>query len=184
VKRCFLDYREAIGKPDGERAASLAAASTLDYFEFTRRAALSMPEPELRKRGLMDRLQILTIRARIPAATLRAVDGRGLFAVAVQEGMTGSMAKTLEPGEVELDGSSARLGIRTDEETLPPGSGFRLAREADGWKLDVISVAALAEPEFEQMLRDLDPDLDVALLRVLSKVAKKPIDRSIFRPLE
>jgi hypothetical protein len=58
VKRCFLDYREAIGKPDGERAASLAAAATLDYFEFTRRAALSMPEPELRKRGLVDRLQI------------------------------------------------------------------------------------------------------------------------------
>lgn len=57
-------------------------------------------------------------------------------------------------------------------------------READGWKLDVMSVAALAEPEFEQMLRDLDPDLDVALLRVLSKVAKKPIDKSIFRPLE
>jgi hypothetical protein len=181
VRQVFLDYRKAIDAKRGHDAASVAATRTIDYFETMRRAALSMPAAELRKRPTMDRLMALTIRARFEPAVLRKLDGRGLFALGVDEGMVGKDVQSLDPGPVELDGDTARIGLVTRGDSVPPQSGFRFDREKGAWKIDVMSITPLATPVLEQALARIDPDPDVAMVALLEKLVGKPLGATIWQ---
>lgn len=182
VRQVFLGYRKAIDEKSGERAASFAATRTIEYFDAMRRAALSMPAAELRKQPTMDRLMALTMRARFDAAVLRKLDGRGLFALGVDEGMVGKDVLSLDPGAVVVAGDTARIGLVSRGQEVPPESGFRFERERGHWRLDVMSIAPLATPALEQMLASVDADPDVAMVRLLEKIAGKPLGAAIWEP--
>ena len=95
----------------------------------------------------MDRLMALTMRARFDAAVLRKLDGRGLFTLGVDEGMVGKDVLSLEPGAVVVAGDTARIGLVSRGQEVPPESGFRFERERGHWRLDVMSIApSMATP--------------------------------------
>lgn len=182
VRQVFLGYRKAIDEKSGERAASFAATRTIEYFDAMRRAALSMPAAELRKQPMMDRLMALSMRARFDADVLRKLDGRGLFALGVDEGMVGKDVLSLEPGAAVVAGDTARIGLVSRGEEVPPESGFRFDREQGSWRLDVMSIAPLATPALEQALASVDADPDVAMVKLLEKIAGKPLGAAIWQP--
>lgn len=180
VKQTFLAYQKAIGEKRGDQAADLAAQKTIAYFEWSRKSALTMPEDELRKQSLLDRMQVLVLRAKVDPATLRKMDGRGLFVHAVNEGMVGKEAQSLVPGACEVNGDTAQLGLSAGGQTLRPQQGFRFDRENGKWKLDVMSIASVAEGPLKQMLKSIDPDENAAIVKVTEQIAQKPLARTIW----
>jgi hypothetical protein len=180
VKQTFLDYQRAIGEKRGDQAADLAAQKTIAYFEWSRKSALTMPEAELRKQSLLDRMQVLVLRAKVDPPMLRKMDGRGLFVHAVNEGMVGKEAQSLVPGSSEINGDTAQLGLSAGGQTLPPKQGFRFERENGKWKLDVMSIAAVAEGPLRQMLKSIDPDENAAIVKITEQIAQKPLARTIW----
>ncbi|EYF04863.1 hypothetical protein [Chondromyces apiculatus] len=183
ARALFVRYRDAIANRKGTEAVGVVSAKTIAYFEATRVGALKMSAAELRTQPLMDRLMILILRGRIPRADLERWTGKDLFAVAVDNGWVGDNVSTVEPAEIRINGDEALIGVKAGTEALPAGSGFQAQREAGGWKLDVMSIRDLAEPALEAQLREVDPDLDRAMMALLSVLLKKKVDESIYEPL-
>ena len=111
VKQTFLAYQKAIGEKRGDQAADLAAQKTIAYFEWSRKSALTMPEDELRKQSLLDRMQVLVLRAKVDPATLRKMDGLLHKLITVNE--VSSRALRPEPLDV------SRIVSQLSEEKVP-----------------------------------------------------------------
>lgn len=183
IRATFLAYKKAINEKKGDVAASLVTEGTIAYYEKSRVAALSMKAAELRKQPLMDRLIVLAIRHRLADKDLAKLDGRGLFAAAVDAGMVMD-AGAIEPDAIERDGDRAQLGLRVGTTTTPPKSGFAMRREAGGWRIDVLSVAAAAGSALEGSLKQLDPDPDKALLALLELSSGTKPSEAVWQPLD
>lgn len=130
IAKAVVDYKVAVAKRDGARAAELVSASTHAYFETLRKAALSMQESELRKQPLMDKVLVLTLRANVAADELRKTDGRGLFIYAVKNKMMMGEAQKVDAKAIEQSGDEAWVGVVTDGQKLGPREGFRVVRES------------------------------------------------------
>lgn len=183
IRSTFFAYRKAISDKKGDVAASLVTESTIAYYEKSRVAALSMKAAELKKQPLMDRLIVLAIRHRLADKELAKLDGRGLFAAAVDAGMVMD-AGAIEPDAIERDGAKAQLGLRVGTTITPPKSGFAMRREAGGWRIDVLSVAAAAGAALEGSLKQLDPDPDKALLALLELSSGTKPSEAVWQPLD
>lgn len=183
IRATFLAYKKAIADKKGSEAAALVTDSTIAYYERARVAALSMKATDLRKQPLMDRLIVLAVRHRLADKDLAKLDGRGLFAAAVDAGMLMD-AGAVEPDAIERDGDRAQLGLRVGTTVTPPAAGFALRREAGGWRLDVLSVAAAAGAALESSLKPLDPDPDKALLVLLELSSGTKPSETVWQPLD
>jgi hypothetical protein len=186
VRAVFVEYKAAIRQSKGEAAANAVSERTLAYFERMRSAALHMPASAVKQAPVMDRTVILISRARVSRKDLERWRGRELFVHAVNQGWVGKEAQRLEPDAVALEGDTASLGLRTSSEVVPPAEGFRLYREAGGWKLDVLSVArpeSAAMRAVEKELAQVDPDPNRALEKVIASLVGKPVGPEIWQPL-
>ncbi len=133
----FTAYRKAVLTGNGDDAARLLSASTHGYYDLVRRLALYADANTVRSLSLMNQMQVLTFRARVPAEQLEAQDSAALIAHAVSEGWIGkNSVRTLVPGEVQRDGDQAIL--LTEIEGYKRGPSFRFAREEERWKLDLV----------------------------------------------
>jgi hypothetical protein len=83
-------YRTAILTRNGEAAAELVAEDTFDFYEGIREKSLDTTAAELEGLPAMEQASVLEMRIHIPAATLRSINGRELFALATTMGMTGT----------------------------------------------------------------------------------------------
>ncbi len=184
LRALLADYKKAIYARDGEKAAALVAEPTITYFEAVRKDALYAAEADVRKKPLMDRLMVVIVRARVDADRLRKSDGKGLFVHAVNEGMVGEEARTLEPGAVEVEGDLGKIGIRSGKDEVPPDLGFRAYRESGTWKLDVMSVSKIGAPALQKVLQDIDPDVDQAMLKLLEMMTGRKIGLEIYKPID
>lgn len=183
VKKAFSEYKSAILNKQGDKAANLVSESTLAYFEQVRTAALDAREPDLKKLPIVKQLMVLTLRMSASAADVEKMDAKGLFAFSVKEGLIGSDVRSIEPDRVLIRGNEARLGVITGDQTIAPELGYRVARERGSWKVDVMSVVGVDEQPLQKALENVDPDQDLALMKVVEKSVRKPVGRAVWEPL-
>jgi hypothetical protein len=186
IHAVFLRYKDAILQRKGEAAANAVSDKTLAYFESMRVAALHMPAAEVKRSSVIDRMVILSIRARIGRERLERWHGRELFVYSVDQGWVGEEVGRVEPAEVTIDGDTASLGVRSGASTLSPAEGYRVFREAGTWKLDVMSVVrpdSASVKAAQDSLQKIDPDPNRALEKVVSQLAGKPVGAEIWEPL-
>ena len=104
VRATFAAYKAAVLAQQGERAADNVTTGTLREYARYRELALSAPRAALEALPMTERLQVLIIRARVPAADLRAMDGRRVFTHAVDRGWIGREGvERSELGTVQVD---------------------------------------------------------------------------------
>lgn len=184
VEEMFFAYKKSILSQDAEEAAAVVSQKTFDYYDAMRKAALTRSAEETHAAPLMDRMMILMFRSRVERSDLEAFDGKGAFMLGVEKGWIGDDAAKLEPGEIRIDGDTARIGVTAGGQTgIPSTLGFRAYREEGRWKLDVMSIRDASEPVLANAMKQIDPDEDKALLKVLSMVAERELDDSIWEPL-
>lgn len=181
VRKLLEAYKAAIYANDGPAAAALASKRTLDYFDEARKLALYASRAELKEKPLFDQMMVLILRARLPVADVEASDGKTLFARGVSEGWTGAVARNFDAGPIAIDGDTAV--IMSQPKPWLKGEqdkGFRAYREDGHWKLDVISVASLAVVRMDAQLAKLDPDPQVALVKLTETLLRKKLPADIW----
>jgi len=139
----FEAYRSAALERRGEDAADQVTKGTIAYYQSSRDDALTLSRAALEQRSVIDQVLILSLRHYLSAAELRAMDGRGLFVWAVDEGLVGEEGLR----KIRLTGYSIRgregTGVVTINGQRTPFS-FRFEREDGKWRLDLLSVMLLA----------------------------------------
>ena len=109
-----------------------------------------------------------------------------LFSHAVDQGWVGSEVATIEVAKVQVtsDGMQAATGLRSGTQVVPVGQGFVFFLRDGTWKIDVMSVVnADTDRRFEAQLKTIDPDLDTALLKLVSTLTGTPQTVALFEPL-
>jgi hypothetical protein len=183
IRAAFDGYREAILAHRGVEAAALVTDDIFDYMDSMRQAALTASADHTRRKTLMDKIMVLSLRARISLTDLKEMTGRELFAHSVDLGMNGDSSRGLEADVIEIHGDTAKVGLRKDGQTVPPSIGFRFAKSGGTWRLDVMSATRLATTALPDMLAAIDPDPDVAIAKVIELSSGKPVSKTIWEPL-
>jgi len=145
VLDAFERYREALLVFDGETAATVASASTLDWYDELLDVAISADDSAfLNEVSIIDGLSVIAMRARFGADLLEVADGRELFIRGVEEGMVGESVKTMQFERIDITGEDEAAGVL---------GGLPVARfvvEAGTWRFDMyelISTIAAADDQ-------------------------------------
>ena len=160
VREVFTSYRTAILAGDGEKASGLLSQTTYAYYDEMRTLALYGAEETVRAQPLVNQLQVLLFRTRIPSEQLQAFTPQGLIAHAVDQGWIGRQGvQRVQPGAVETEGEAAVLSVKIDDQDAGPL--FRFNREDGGWRLDLVpttqaSNAALRMAAESQRMTEAD----------------------------
>lgn len=184
IAKAVVDYKVAVAKQDGERAAGLVTAGTHTYFETLRKAALSMQESDLHKQPIMDKILILTLRAKVAAEELRKTDGRGLFIYAVKNKMMMGEAQKVNAKAIEQNGDEAWVGVVTDGQKLEPKQGFKVAKESSVWRVDAMSISQ--HDYVVDLIKKSVPqgeDFDTAWVKFLEEATGKKLP-DIWKPAD
>jgi hypothetical protein len=140
----YSAYAEAVSAKEGGRASGLVTTSTLDHYDGLRELALTAREAALAEERIIDQLAVLSMRASIPAATLRTADSRGVVAAAVTAQVIssgGTGASALSDVTVTGDTATASLGVDDGSPRVP----LRFRREGGVWKVDLTGLLEPAE---------------------------------------
>ena len=137
VRRVFSAYRSAILSGEGNAAAALLSQSTYDYYDEMRQLALYGSADTVKALSLVNQMQVLTLRLRVPTDELESLSSQALIAHAVDQGWIGkNSVLKLQPGKVLADGDVAVLHLIVDGKDA--GTAFRFNRESRAWRLDLV----------------------------------------------
>lgn len=182
VRQAFESYRSAILSRDGDAAASLAADSTLDYYEEMRRLALRAPRGELQDRRIIDRFTTLFLRHVVPAKDLLGMTGEDVFAFAIERGWIGEARVTrLDIGAVEVVGDTAAVEVRSSGGGEP--FSFVFVREGAAWKIEFGDLLQIADALFAEQARKLDVTQNEFILQLLESQSGRQPSAEIWQPL-
>jgi hypothetical protein len=144
IRSSYQTYATAVSLKDGDAAAALVSEATLRHYSRLRDLALTADRARLGGEAIVDQLTVLSLRANVPVATLRAGAPRDVVAAAVEgEVISGGGAGASELADVEVDGgaASAVLGVAGGSQQVR--LGFR--EEGERWKVDLTALLAPAE---------------------------------------
>lgn len=180
VRRVFSAYRDALLAGEGSTAAALLSHSTYDYYDEMRKLALYGAPETVRAKPLIDQMQVLMFRLRVPTERLEALSPEGLIAHAVDRGWIGRNAVLkVRPGEVELDEDRAVLHVRVDDRDA---GEFQLAREAEGWRIDLVPTTQASNVALERAAEQRGvPGSDLVLV-LLESIVGRTLDDSAWLP--
>lgn len=152
IEQVFLSYRAAILAGEGTAAAGLLSQSTYDYYDHARQMALSGDARTVQDLPLSDQVQILLYRIRVPQAALESLSPLGLIAHSIEQGWIAKQSvEKIQPGEVKVRADEAIIHVVIDGEDRGPA--FRFAREARGWRLDLVPVMRATDSSLRSALQ-------------------------------
>lgn len=88
-RHSFNQYKSAILKDNGEKAARFVDSKTINYYNDILKKTIESDSLTISKLSLMDKLMVLTIRHKVPKEMILLFDGKGLFIHAINDGMVG-----------------------------------------------------------------------------------------------
>ncbi|UOV05910.1 hypothetical protein MUU77_11575 [Pseudoxanthomonas sp. F37] len=181
VRATFAAYKAAVLARQGERAADHVTAGTLREYARYRELALAAPRTALEALPMTERLQVLIIRARVPAADLRAMDGRRVFTHAVDRGWIGREGvERSELGTVQVGGDHAAARLKIGATELP--IDFEFEREPGGWRFNLIPLTTMSEDVFKQLARQNGVSENEMVMTLLRGLSETPVDERLWDP--
>jgi hypothetical protein len=177
IRAVFADYRAAIERGDGTRAAALLDRSTMDLYARLKTAALTMPGDEVRQQPLVERLTIVAMRAGRTRAQIEALTTQELLAAAITQGTGVSSVRGVELSEIVVEGDLAHARPRKDGLALPLTFAFR--REGAAWRFDLTHMMAKANELLASQLRGMSED---QLIRAYVASVGGTVDEAMWEP--
>lgn len=181
VLEAFEGFRSAVLAQDGEAFAAVVAQPTLEHYEELRDLALSAPRNELAERTLGDQIYAIFLRYLFPPDHLADLDGPEVAAALLEEGaISEGGVQGVRAGEVTISGSDATLQASVEGEE--GGFSYTFRREADGWKIDLVELDALADVAYRQQMDQYGlAEDEYVLTAVEAFVGRRPPER-IWQP--
>ena len=177
IRAVFADYRGAIERGDGSRAAALLDRSTMDLYARLKTAALTMPGDEVRQQPLVERLTIVAMRAGRTRAQIEALTTQELVAAAITQGAGVSSVKGVELSEIVVEGDLAHARPRKGGLALPLSFAFH--REGGGWRFDLTHLMEKANELLKSQLKGMSED---QLIRAYVTSVGGTVDETMWEP--
>ena len=182
IRDVFRAYRTAILEGKGEDAADLLCQSTLDYFDRMRILALDGDAAAVQATALVDQMQTMLFRLRVPTKTLETLSAKGLIAYSVEQGWIGKKSvQKVTPGKVQTEKDGALLHVNVDGEDAGPA--FRFYREAKGWRLDLVPTLKATDGVLRSTALRAGVPHNEYILKVMSLALDTEIGDEAWEPL-
>lgn len=182
VKDVFEAYRFALVHGDGDTAANNVSTGTIAQYEKRLELALTATKEQLQNEKLSDRLSALMLRHRMMPHKLREMDGRSIFAHAVDYGWIGrEVVEKWNVRSVAVDGdrAAAQAGVDDSEGTRL----FHFLRENGSWKLNLLATSQQTDLVLASQAREIGITNDELLFRILAGTTGRPPSDSIWEPV-
>lgn len=182
IQETFGKYQHALVDLEGETVVELVTENTIEYFDEIQELALYGTFNEVENRSLTDRMQIVTLRHRVPVSTLQKKSPSELLAYCVETGLFGKGAAALEIGEIRLqDGNAAVASTLMNGQPLPVQPRF--VEEEGVWKLDMVSIISAADDALRAMAEQKAITQDDLILSMVSRSSGMDVGSEIWQPL-
>ncbi len=181
VRTAFSAYRAAVLAGDGAAAAGLLSTSTHQYYGEMQQLALHGDAPTVQALSLVDQMQVLLFRLRVPAEQLDELSPKGLVAHSVDEGWIGKdSVLTLAPGKVQSEGDVAVLHVFVNGQDAGPA--FRFNREPTGWKLDLLPTLQASNATLQLAAKERGVSEDEFMLILMESILGRKVTPDAWTP--
>ncbi|MEB3281396.1 MAG: hypothetical protein VKK42_20980 [Lyngbya sp.] len=182
IEQVFADYKSAILASSGDRAVDKLSQSTIDYYGEMRQLAVCESAETVKAESMVNRVQILSMRFRVPTETLVELSDREVVVYSVDRGWIGKESvMKLDVGEVTIEGEEAQAEVVSNGE--PTGIKFRFVKETEGWKFDLLSTIELTNQAFEQLAEVQGLKQDEFIFAVLEILEGRTPTEDIWNPV-
>jgi hypothetical protein len=183
VVAAFKGYKEAILGQKGEEAAGWVTKGTIDEYQRYIDWALEADRKTVEGLSMINRVQILTLRHRVPAEDLRKATGKSIFIHAVKEDWIGKdgVIRTELGDEVAVAGERATAEVLIGGEPAPVK--FQFKKEEGKWRFDLVELMAATGPAFEAAAKQAGMDENELIMKVLETVSGKKPEESVWTPV-
>ena len=178
----YKSYYAAVQSKDGEVAASFVDKSTIALYERMRTHALRSSRDELGKLPITELIQVLVLRQKIGQEELAMMDGSAVFRRSVNEGWVHvDTVENFNSHSVMIVFGNARLKLNA--EGRPPGWAYRLTRENNHWRVNLIDEIKAAETDLiERAQREGLSPTELAA-HLAEGITMQPVTDAIWQPL-
>ena len=183
VQGAFDRYRRAIANSDGQKAAEVMAAATIQEYQNYREWALTADKASLSQQRVDQQRQVLFYRLRLKAEQLEAMDGKALFTHAVNEEWVGKESvAALSLGDIHVAGNRATAKIIVSGK--PTTSEFDFVKEGEAWRLDMSRFSKAIGERLAEQVKKTGKTIDEYLLENLSELEGEPVGDKVWLPLK
>jgi hypothetical protein len=183
VLAAYNSYKEAILAQKGEEAAGWVSKGTIDAYQEYVDWALEADRKTVEGLSMINRVQVLTMRHRVPAEELRKSTGKSIFAHAVKEDWIGKDGTI----RTELADDIAVAGDRATGSALVGGKAaplkFHFRKEEGKWRFDLVELMKATSPAFEAAAKQAGMEENELIMKILETVSGKKPEESIWTPV-
>ena len=183
VLAAFKGYKEAILTQKGEDAAGWVTKGTIAEYQRYIDWALEADRKTVEGLSMINRVQVLTMRHRVPAEDLRKATGKSIFIHAVKEDWIGKdgVIRTELADDIAVAGERATGSVLIGGEPAPLKFHFR--KEEGKWRFDLVELMTATGPAFEAAAKQAKMEENELIMKVLETVSGKKPEESVWTPV-
>ncbi len=182
VKQTFANYRQALLSQNGMQAAELVTEETIAQYKKYVDWATTATKDELMKLNLMNRLQVILIKHRVPRDMLLNANGKDIFAYAVDNGWIGKASvMNTSLGEVQVASDSAVAEVLVQEKRVP--TKFNFLRQAGTWRFNLLQTMAGANMALKAMIMKQGVTENDFIITSAENLSGTEVPEDIWQPI-
>lgn len=168
IRSCFENYKAAILTDNGTAVLSYVDSRTMRYYSDLAIKVRTMDSVKLVNESILDKFSILRIRQTATKEEIRAFDGKGVLAYAINKGMVGknSVSSNVKMGKVDIEGDFAKGQLVANGEASP--FYFHFYKESEKWLFDLTSIFSTGNMALKKMIEESGKDENVFIMELLS----------------
>lgn len=183
VRTCFNNYKAAILANKAEDALKEVDANTRNYYTGVLDNIKHADSAAISTLPLIDKITILTIRARASKEEITAMKGTDAFIYAINNGMVGkSSVENVTPGPISINKNAAKMQVISGGQKTP--LNFNFNKEDGKWHFDLTALFPITKQALDGMVNESGMDENSFLFAVLEKMTHKKITSAIWTPVE
>ncbi|MBW3539792.1 MAG: hypothetical protein KY476_05940, partial [Planctomycetes bacterium] len=183
VGNAFEAYQSALTTTDGEKAAESVSSATIQLYQEHSDLSISGDPETVQNLSMINRMQVLLIRHRVAPASLKAMDGREVFAHAVNNEWIGKDSVVrVGIDDVAITGNRATAKVTKGGKRT--GETFHFVKEHGRWKLDLTPTFRAADQLFQEAARRRGMSENEFIFSVITSLSGRQVTDEIWQPLE
>ncbi|MEM0965481.1 MAG: hypothetical protein AAGJ81_04965 [Verrucomicrobiota bacterium] len=182
VKQAFEDYKSAILNDDAETAYGLVNENTKAWYGETLDRVLTSNRDQIMELGVLDKIQVILIRHRVPREEILQMTPESLFKYAASRGWVGKNSVSgLGIGKIDVQRDFATGVVRTNGEDSP--IRFHFYKEDGVWRIDLTELNKWGEAALITQIKQSRQDELDYIFTLVQFASGKPVQESIWKPL-
>jgi hypothetical protein len=183
VRKAFDAYKTAILAGDGDAAAASVSQTTLDQYQKYVDWALHADRATVQALPLLDKMQVLTLRHRIPHDKWQGMTGESAFIYAVNNNWIGkNQVEAAELGDIYPYVVRASADVIMNKKKTRVR--FFFLKEKGAWKFDLVRLMEGFDAALKAELKRSRVPADKFILDAIGSVSgNKPTD-AIWEPIQ